>query len=63
METERSGEKTLCLDLEAGGLEARGQLKHLRYDAAGAAITFDDMLLVEDDAPAIGKPEDAADTA
>ena len=63
METQRSGKTALRLDLEAGELEARGQLKHLRYDVAGEAITLDDMLLVEDDAPAIGKPEGAADTA
>ena len=61
METGQSGKTTLRLGLAADDLELQGQLKQLRYDTTGEVITLDDMLLVEDDAPAIGQPEGAED--
>ncbi len=45
--------------LDAAALEARGRFKDLRFDSSSDRITLDDMLLVEDDAPAIGRPEGA----
>ena len=50
--------KLIDLVLDAASLEERGQLSNLRYDEAGA-FGLDDRVLVEDDAPAIGRPQGA----
>lgn len=47
--------------LSAADLEAQGQLKQLRYIATEQVIKLDDMLLIEDDAPAMGAPKGAED--
>ena len=49
--------------LGADDLERTGQLVTLRYDAAAAGITLKDRVLIEDDAPGIGKPDGASDEA
>ena len=54
--------RLIALVLDAACLEERGQFRNLRYDGAGA-IGLDDMLLVEDDAPAIGQPQGAKERA
>ena len=51
-------EKLFALVLDAAALEERGQFTNLRHNEAGA-IGLDDRLLVEDDAPAIGRPQGA----
>ncbi|MFH1566518.1 MAG: hypothetical protein ABIL09_00860, partial [Gemmatimonadota bacterium] len=51
------------LDLDAAALEARGQLVGLTYSTGAGAIALDDLVLVEDDAPAIGRPRGAVDDA
>jgi hypothetical protein len=51
----------LKFDLDVAALEERGQLKQLRYFKNHDAIELNDIFLVEDDAPAIGKPEGAKD--
>ena len=55
--TEPDGMITLRLNLDAASLEERGQLKELRYFRKDNAIRLNDMLLIEDDAPACGIPE------
>ena len=45
----------------AAALEERGQLQQVRYNRLEHAFKLDDMLLVEDDAPAIGMPQGAKD--
>ena len=47
--------------LHADDLEERGQLKGLRHSQRG--IELDDMELIEDDAPAIGRPQGEQDRA
>jgi hypothetical protein len=47
--------------MDAAALEERGQLRQLRYHRSENAFTLNDMLLVEDDAPAIGMPQGAKD--
>ena len=42
-------------------LDLQGRLKNLRFDSSAGVIALDDMVLVEDDAPAIGRPEGASD--
>ena len=54
-------EKAVSLTLDASALEGRGQLRNVRFD--GEAITLDDRVLVEDDAPAIGQPQGVQDRA
>ena len=46
--------------LDAADLEQGGRLAQLQY-RAGRGFVLEDMLLVEDDAPAIGQPEGAGD--
>ena len=48
-----------CFD--AAALDLQGRLKNLRFDSSAGVIALDDMVLVEDDAPAIGRPEGASD--
>ena len=48
-----------CFD--AAVLDLQGRLKNLRFDSSAGVIALDDMVLVEDDAPAIGRPEGASD--
>ena len=47
--------------LDAAALEKRGQFRQTQYDTNQNAILLDDMQLIEDDAPAIGRPEGAED--
>lgn len=47
--------------LDAAGLEKRGQFRQTQYDQSRNAILLDDVQLIEDDAPAIGRPEGAED--
>ena len=52
--------KSNCrFSLDAAALEVRGQFDQLQYCELRKAIVLNDMLLVEDDAPAIGRPEGA----
>ena len=54
--------KSNCrFSLDAAALEVRGQFDQLQYCEMRKAIVLNDMLLVEDDAPAIGRPEGAED--
>ncbi len=54
--------KSNCrFSLDAAALEVRGQFDQLQYCQLRKAIVLNDMLLVEDDAPAIGRPEGAED--
>ncbi|MHB9028030.1 MAG: transglutaminase-like domain-containing protein [Candidatus Latescibacterota bacterium] len=52
---------TVKYTLDAAALEERGQLREVLYDSGRNWLTLKDMLLVEDDAPAIGKPQGATD--
>ena len=61
MKREENGKRTLRFDLNASDLEARGRLKRLGYLPSEHVIKLDDMLLIEDDAPAIGAPKGAED--
>ncbi len=45
--------------LDAGDLEERGRFCELRYAGDEGSIGLNDMVLVEDDAPAIGRPRGA----
>ena len=54
-------ESSLCFALDAAALEVRGQFDQLQYCELKKAIVLNDMLLVEDDAPAIGRPQGAED--
>ena len=54
---------TLRFDLNGAALEERGQLKELGYFKDDGAIRLNDMLLIEDDAPACGPPEGVADSS
>lgn len=56
-------QRTHSLALDAAALEAQGQLAGVAWDAAANRIALDDRVLVEDDAPAIGRPEGATDEA
>ncbi len=56
-----STESDFCFALDAAALEARGQFDQLQYCELKEAIVLNDMLLFEDDAPAIGRPEGAED--
>ena len=56
-----STESSFCFTLDAAALEVRGQFDQLQYSELKKAIVLNDMLLVEDDAPAIGRPEGAED--
>ena len=47
----------LSFDLDAAALEERGQLKELRYCKDEGAIRLNDILLIEDDGPACGIPD------
>ena len=49
------------LYLDAAALEPRGQLRQLTFHRDRNVIALDDRVLVEDDAPAIGRPQGAAD--
>ena len=49
--------------LGALDLDSRAQLKNLKYLKSENAIKLDDMLLLEDDAPANGPPEGVKDRA
>ncbi|MFC1606623.1 transglutaminase-like domain-containing protein [Candidatus Latescibacterota bacterium] len=51
----------ILIELNADDLEARGQLKQLKVNGNDGAIELNDMVLIEDDAPAIGRPEDGED--
>jgi len=52
---------SVCFELNAADLEERGQLRRLQYVPTARAIRLDDMLLIEDDAPAVGTPKGAED--
>ena len=54
-------ESRYCFSLDAAALEARGQFDQVQYCELTKTIVLMDMLLVEDDAPAIGQPEGAED--
>ncbi|MDE3000396.1 MAG: hypothetical protein OXU79_15075 [Gemmatimonadota bacterium] len=56
-----STESRTCFSLDAAALEVRGQFDRLRFCERKKAIVLDDMFLVEDDAPAIGRPRGAED--
>jgi len=56
-----SGETSIHYTLDGAALEERGQLKQLIYTPSETKITLKDMVLVEDDAPAVGRPEGATD--
>ena len=47
--------------LDAGDLEERGQLHNMVYSPETGGIILTDLVLIEDDAPAIGRPKDASD--
>lgn len=47
--------------LDAAALEKAGRLQQLRFSPGERAFKLNDLVLVEDDAPAIGKPEGATD--
>jgi hypothetical protein len=61
MQIKKPAKTKLRLDLDADDLEQQAQLKQLSYDPAANTISLEDMLLVEDDAPAIGMPEGATE--
>jgi len=61
--TAASDTSSVKFNLDSTDLEARGQLKQLKYFESENAIKLDDMFLIEDDAPAIGKPKEATDRA
>ena len=52
-------DRSIRFALDAAALEARGQFDQLQYCELKKAIVLNDMLLVEDDAPAIGRPQGA----
>jgi len=52
---------TVKIELDAADLEERGQLKQIRYFKTDNTLKLNDMLLIEDDAPAIGMPKGAKD--
>lgn len=52
---------TVSYSLDAGDLENRGQLHNTLYSTDTGGITLTDLVLVEDDAPAIGRPKGAND--
>ena len=54
-------DSSLSFALDAGALEVRGRFDQLQYCEQKNAIVLNDMLLVEDDAPAIGQPRGAED--
>ncbi|MYA24268.1 MAG: hypothetical protein F4Z30_16490 [Gemmatimonadetes bacterium] len=54
-------ESSFCFALDAAALEVRGQFDQLQYCELKKAIVLNDMLLIEDDAPAIGCPQGAED--
>ena len=54
-------ESSFSFALDATALEVRGQFDQLQYCELKKAIVLNDMLLVEDDAPAIGRPQGAED--
>ncbi len=47
--------------IESSSLEKTGRLQQVRYIAGEQAFQLKDMVLYEDDAPAIGKPQGATD--
>lgn len=51
--------KEVRLTLDAAALEERGRFRQAHYRRRENVIVLDDMELVEDDAPAIGRPEGA----
>jgi hypothetical protein len=53
--------RDLSFRLDAAALEERGQLKQLRFYRGKNAIKLDDLVLIEDDAVAIGRPKGAAE--
>lgn len=53
----------LNVALDASALEENGQLNELRYYLNAAYIGLNDMLLIEDDAPACGVPEEYPDSS
>ena len=55
--------QTATLYLDAAGLEARGRFERLAYYPEKDGIGLEDMVLVEDDAPGIGRPQGAEDEA
>ena len=52
---------TVRLHHDAAAFEERGQLQKINYIKDRNVLELYDMLLIEDDAPGIGKPEGAAD--
>jgi hypothetical protein len=60
MGNNNKGEQTV-FSLDAATLEERGQFKQLSFYPDKNAIGLEDMVLVEDDAPGIGKPQGATD--
>lgn len=54
-------ESKCCFSLDAAALEVRGQFDQLQYCELKKAIVLNDMVLIEDDAPAIGRPQGAED--
>jgi len=51
----------VTISLDAADLEERGQLNQVRYAKSDNTMRLNDMLLIEDDAPAIGMPKGAKD--
>ena len=52
---------TVRFNLTAAEIEQRGQLRQLHYPGSAKSIELKDMLLIEDEAAAIGRPEGAED--
>ncbi|OGD18659.1 MAG: hypothetical protein A2W03_08680 [Candidatus Aminicenantes bacterium RBG_16_63_16] len=56
-----AGHRELSFRLDAAALEARGQLNQLRRLPDKSGLRLNDLVLVEDDAVAIGRPKGATD--
>jgi hypothetical protein len=54
-------DRRLSFRLDAAALEERGQLKQIRYHTGENVLRLNDLVLVEDDAVAIGRPKGATD--
>ena len=55
------GARTVKVRLDAAALETTGRLQGLRFIPGDKAFRLNDLVLYEDDAPAIGKPRGATD--
>jgi hypothetical protein len=53
--------RDLSFRLDAAALEENGQLRQLRFHPAKSALRLNDLVLIEDDAIAIGRPKGASE--